>query len=426
MAKFTNKPKGRTSKRLALNKKYKIEKKVKQHHKKLKKEARKMSALGQIKKTSSKEIGIPNMYPFKKNVIETLKRKKDQEEQEKKILKLQQKEEIDLNLAEVKSNLYETKAQVIVEDEQVQQENLTQLTKEHKKYITQVKKVVEAADIILIILDARDPMACRCKHMEREILGMPGDKKIILVLNKIDLVPPGNADAWLTQLRREFATVLFKANTQQQQSNLSSASIYKKTLSQRQDLADDLTSSSKAIGADKLLELIKNYSKNDGVKSSVTVGVIGYPNVGKSSVINSLKRSKACAVSSTPGFTKGLQEVIIDSQVKIIDCPGVVFDSENKESTLLRNIIKIEQIEDPRQPIEEILKKVSKNELLLLYKIQTFNNVNEFLCQVALARGKLQKGGIPDLECAARIVLQDWNQGKIKYFTVPPNQIEQE
>lgn len=51
-------------------------------------------------------------------------------------------------------------------------------------------------------------------------------------------------------------------------------------------MADDLTSSSKAIGADKLLELIKNYSKNEGVKSSVTVGVIGYPNVGKSSVIN--------------------------------------------------------------------------------------------------------------------------------------------
>lgn len=71
-------------------------------------------------------------------------------------------------------------------------------------------------------------------------------------------------------------------------------------------MADDLTSSSKAIGADKLLELIKNYSKNEGVKSSVTVGVIGYPNVGKSSVINSLKRSRACAVSSTPGFTKGL------------------------------------------------------------------------------------------------------------------------
>ena len=56
-------------------------------------------------------------------------------------------------------------------------------------------------------------MACRCKHLEREILGMPGEKKIILVLNKIDLVPAGNADSWLAHLRREFATVLFKANT---------------------------------------------------------------------------------------------------------------------------------------------------------------------------------------------------------------------
>lgn len=54
------------------------------------------------------------------------------------------------------------------------------------------------------------------------------------------------------------------------------------------------------------MELIKNYSKTDGVKGAVTVGVIGYPNVGKSSVINSLKRSRACGVSSTPGFTKSL------------------------------------------------------------------------------------------------------------------------
>lgn len=137
-------------------------------------------------------------------------------------------------------------------------------------------------------------------------MGMEGEKKIILVLNKIDLVPAGNADAWLTTLRREFATVLFKANTQNQNHNLSNASIYKKTLTQREDLANDLTSSSKAIGADKLLELIKNYSKSEGIKTSVTVGVIGYPNVGKSSVINSLKRSKACGVSATPGFTTGL------------------------------------------------------------------------------------------------------------------------
>jgi len=58
-----------------------------------------------------------------------------------------------------------------------------------KKYFKEIKKVIEASDIILEVLDARDPLSCRCKKIEAEILSQPGDKKIILVLNKIDLVP---------------------------------------------------------------------------------------------------------------------------------------------------------------------------------------------------------------------------------------------
>lgn len=58
-------------------------------------------------------------------------------------------------------------------------------------------------------------------------------------------------------------------------------------MSERESMTQDIMSSSKSVGADKLLELIKNYSKNEGIKTSVTVGVIGYPNVGKSSLINS-------------------------------------------------------------------------------------------------------------------------------------------
>lgn len=87
-------------------------------------------------------------------------------------------------------------------------------------------------------------------------------------------------------LRREYATVLFKANTQQQNNNLSQNTLYKKSLKDREDLTHDLLMSNKSIGAENLLQLIKNYSKNDGVKQAVTVGVIGFPNVGKSSLIN--------------------------------------------------------------------------------------------------------------------------------------------
>src|SRR2546426_491379 len=62
--------------------------------------------------------------------------------------------------------------------------------------------------------------------------------------------------------------------------------------------------------------------RNLKLKTAVTVGIIGYPNVGKSSLINSLKRSKAVGVGATPGFTKVVQEIQLDKNVKLLDCPG--------------------------------------------------------------------------------------------------------
>jgi len=83
-----------------------------------------------------------------------------------------------------------------------------------KHYMKEFKQVIHESDIILEILDARDPMGCRCRDIEAEILGKDeGKKKIILVLNKIDLVPMPVVMAWKRILEREFACVLFKANT---------------------------------------------------------------------------------------------------------------------------------------------------------------------------------------------------------------------
>ena len=90
-----------------------------------------------------------------------------------------------------------------------------------------------------------------------------------------------------------------------------------------------------------MIQLIKQISRVEGSVRAVTVGLIGYPNVGKSSVINSLKRSKTCEVSSIPGSTKNLKEVKLDSQVKMLDCPGVIFEKElTRNQLILQNTVK--------------------------------------------------------------------------------------
>jgi len=116
-------------------------------------------------------------------------------------------------------------------------------------------------------------------------------------------------------LRREFPTVLFKANTQTQKSNLSSISLFNNSRISKTTVTDEIMTSNKSVGSENLLELLKNYCRIEDSKKSIVVGVIGFPNVGKSSIINSLTRSKAVGVSSTPGFTKQMQEVIYNIQL---------------------------------------------------------------------------------------------------------------
>jgi nuclear GTP-binding protein len=186
-----------------------------------------------------------------------------------------------------------------------------------RAFYRHLRQVMEKADIILEVLDARDPIACRAAAVEAMALSQKPPKRIVLVLNKIDLVPPAVVQAWLTRLRREFPAVAFKASTQQQRAHLSApggGAVNKATQ------AGEVLTGSGAAGADTLLQLIKNYARSHDIKRAVTVGVIGYPNVGKSSIINSLKRSKAVGVSAAPGFTRCMQEVSLDAKVTLLDC----------------------------------------------------------------------------------------------------------
>ena len=63
--------------------------------------------------------------------------------------------------------------------------------------------------------------------------------------------------------------------------------------------------------------------------------------MGKSSLINSLKRTRVAAVGNTPGVTKSLQEVQLDKNVKLIDSPGIVFSAGGSAASALRNCVKV-------------------------------------------------------------------------------------
>lgn len=109
----------------------------------------------------------------------------------------------------------------------------------------------------------------------------------------------------------------------------------------------------------------------------------------------------------------------MDKQVTIIDCPGVFFSNEDEITLLLRNTIKIEDVGDLEGAVEAIVNKVQKHQLINLYQIQDFENFKHFLIQVAQKRGKIKKGGILDLQETCRLIINDWIQGKVKYFVLP-------
>ncbi|KAL1830385.1 hypothetical protein ACET3Z_000036 [Daucus carota] len=414
------------NKRITLKRKSKVIKKVTEHHKKKAKQAQRQLGIdrkklkendnnGDLEKAASvvsgdwsvKEQDLNALQAHRARTVDVVRK----EWANKRKFELLEDVEPDRGFGNEESSTAKSLGMVKIRDNS------------DRAFYKELAKVIEASDVILEVLDARDPIGTRCADVEKMVLRAGYEKHLVLLLNKIDLVPREAVEKWLKYLREELPTVAFKCSTQEQRSNLGWKSAPKASKAAKVAAKPgNLLQTSDCLGAETLIKLLKNYSRSHEIKKSITVGVVGLPNVGKSSLINSLRRCHVVNVGATPGLTRSMQEVQLDKNVKLLDCPGVVMarSGESDASIALRNCKRIEKLEDPAGPVKEILNLCPAETLVSIYKIPSFNSADEFLQNVATARGKLKKGGIIDVDAAARIVLHDWNEGKIPYYTMPP------
>ncbi|XP_076845394.1 guanine nucleotide-binding protein-like 3 isoform X2 [Brachyhypopomus gauderio] len=288
--------------------------------------------------------------------------------------------------------------------------------KSTKKFrCSELSKVIEASDVILEVLDARDPLGCRCPQLEEAVLKHGGKKRLLFVLNKIDLVPKENLEKWLEYLRAECPTLIFKATTCLQDRTV---------LEKKQRAASGLVDHSRAghtFGRDTLTQTLEDLANKQGGDSMIKVGVVGFPNVGKSSIINSLKGLRACCAGVKRGMTRCMQEVHISKKVKMIDSPAIVASPSNPgEKLTLRSLQVEEEGGSPVEAVRVLLQHCAQEHIMLQYNVPDYRNSLEFLTTLAKKRGYLQKGALPNVEMAATVFLNDWTGAKLSYHSKTP------
>lgn len=176
------------------------------------------------------------------------------------------------------------------------------------------------------------------------------------------------------------------------------------------------------FGKGSLIQLLRQFSTLHSDRKQISVGFIGYPNTGKSSIINTLRNKKVCNVAPIPGETKVWQYITLMKRIYLIDCPGVVPPNQHDtpKDILLRGVVRVENVENPEQYIPAVLEKVKRRHLERTYELKAWDDHIHFLELLARKSGRLLKGGEPDVDAVAKMVLNDFMRGKIPWFTPAP------
>lgn len=242
-------------------------------------------------------------------------------------------------------------------------------------YWTIAQNIVRNADVVLEVLDARFPNITRISRLEKL-----AKNKVILIINKADLI----SHKTLEKIKNEYKNTNYM-----------------------------LISATNSRNIGELIMIIKMLAN----KKKIKVAVIGYPNTGKSTLINRLSKGGRAGTSSESGFTKGMQIISGKGDIMLIDTPGIVpFESRDEVRLGLVSGISPSKLENPDLVATELICMFQKNnpsEFKEYYGVDTDKDSYDILLDIGKKRNMLLKKGIIDERRAAISLIEDWHKGKI-------------
>ena len=310
----------------------------------------------------------------------------------------------------------------------------------------QLWMTVEKGQILFQIVDGRNPLYYRCPDLENYIKEVDTNKEIILIVNKADLMNEDLRKNWadyfkIHNIKYVFFSAVNEIEKMEKGENM--------TQSEKIDRSDyriftrnELIQYIKEIGEtiqkeEKSIENNNNKSKNQS-NNALMVGFIGYPNVGKSSIINVLMKTKKAGVANIPGRTKHYQTLFLPEEpnlnissksICLVDCPGLIFPSftTSKADMLVNGIYPIDTLSDIYNPIQIIINQIPSKILANFYKIilPDIYSAKQFLQIIAKKRGFYTGNGLPEEAKTAKLILRDYTSGKLLYCHLRPDYSEE-
>ncbi|KAL8805465.1 MAG: hypothetical protein Q9182_001920 [Xanthomendoza sp. 2 TL-2023] len=344
----------------------------------------------------------------------------------------------------------------------------------------QLWRVIERSDLVVQIVDARNPLLFRSEDLEKYVKEVDPRKNNLLLVNKADMMTLTQREAWADYFEKTrinykfFSASLAKARNEEMDSedveiegdvpteedlnavppetdalaeevakiNIQDIQDEENQWASEENLENEDDLRTNILTVDELEALFlehapknENSDPNQDRSRKIQIGLVGYPNVGKSSTINALIGAKKVSVSSTPGKTKHFQTIHLSPEVILCDCPGLVFPNfaTTKAELVCNGILPIDQLREFTGPAGLVAKRIPQSFFEALYGVKVkirpleeggtgIPTAEEILTAYAVARGFAKTGqGQPDESRAARYILKDYVSGKLLFCQPPPS-----